>query len=142
MIRDEASFPKEDMKSLLSNIGLPVYEISKSHWIIEMSHRHVKYGAEIIENSQWISCSALLVGLDKMPENQKICRFILELNARLNAAYVALQEDKLMLVKVTSTEDFREYNLYRDLTSFHVTHEYVYEQLLNTAEEMNIQFKF
>lgn len=107
-----------------------------------MSHRFATYSVEIVDNGDWISFAASLVGVGTGEDSQKIDRLALELNASLNAAHIAITNNTIMLISNELSEDSSEDRLYRDLTNFHKTHEYVYARMMEIAEDMHIRMDF
>lgn len=134
-----ALLKKIDLDYWLYNSGLPVQRIGRNKWAIGMSHQLAKYPVEVSDHGDWISFAAAVGRIKPGDNSGLIDRIALELNASLNAAHIAIKDNTIVLLSNELAEDTREDKLYRDLTNFHKTHEYVYLKMLEAAENKGIQ---
>ncbi|MBL1178652.1 hypothetical protein [Pantanalinema sp. GBBB05] len=132
---------EETLGKWLSDTGLPIKKFNSKSFAIQMSHQYVDYWAEVVDHGEWTSIAAVLFGEVVGRNSQEFYRFVLELNTSLNAAHIAVDSGRIVLVGNFPSEDVTKYRLFRDLSYFHQTHEYVYGLLLDKAEEFKVAFK-
>lgn len=119
--------------------GLPVREISDSHWVLDLEHDKAIYSLNIKNHGHWFSYGAELLPDVDGDHLEKFYEMILYLNAALNGAYIAKEGDKFVLIRNDFTEDLNEDNLIRSVSVFHNTHEYIYSTILNETKKLGLK---
>jgi hypothetical protein len=121
-------------------IGLPVRQISDSHWVLDLEHDRAIYSLSIKNHGHWFSYGAELMPEVEGTNKSNFLEMILYTNYTLNAAYIAKEGDRLVLIRNDFTEDINEETLLRSVSVFHKTHEYIYSTLLNEAKAFGLKF--
>ncbi|MGB0385126.1 MAG: hypothetical protein ACPGWR_09910 [Ardenticatenaceae bacterium] len=128
---------KKAIDRLIKN-GINVDKIFDNHWRIDLEHEFSTYSVTIKKSEMWFSYAAELMPDIKGDKSGVFYQFLLDINSKLNGAYIARQEKRLILVRNEFTEDINEESLLRDLAVFHRTHEYIYDTMLKKAQELNL----
>jgi hypothetical protein len=141
--RDTTIARKNPLKVWLDETGFPVEQLSPKRWAVVMSHGYLhSYYVEIVDHQEeWISFAAVLLGEPRGYNSSELYQFALELNKELNAAQIAIHNNRFVLVSNYPAEDSEKFRFYRNLKYFHQTHEYVYGRLLDYAEELNVKLQ-
>ena len=132
-----AARQKRAIDRLIKN-GVHVDEISHNHWRIDLEHEFATYSVTIKRSGMWLSYAAELMPDVEGGKSGVFYQFLLDLNSKLNGAYIARQEKRLILVRNEFAEDINGESLLRDLAVFHRTHEYLYDTVLKKAQELNL----
>lgn len=132
---------KQSITNWLIKNGLDVHELNQNHWRINLEHELATYSVTIKKSDMWLSYTAELMPDVQGQKVNEFYRLLLNLNSRLNGAYIATQQNRLILIRNEFSEDINEESLLRGLAVFHRTHEYIYEIILNKAHERELKFK-
>jgi hypothetical protein len=133
---------KPGIAAWLKGSGLSFNAVESGRWQIQMQHGYAAYVVNVIINDNWLSFAAVVMGSAHGPEAQHLYKFALSLNASINAAHIAFDNNRIMLVSNALAEDAREDRFLRDLAHFHQTHEYVFGYLLHEAERLHVQLRY
>lgn len=124
----------------LGETGLPIHQTDFNRWNIAMSHSSADYEVTISNSGSWVSYAADLAADITGDNKSEFYRRLLQLNGRLNGSHIAIEDDRITLVRDEYTEDVNRHNLFRSLSLFHETHEYVYNRIIDWSEELDVYF--
>jgi hypothetical protein len=122
----------------LKESRLPVDQVNSHQWQIQMRHQYCDYIVTIINQGNWFSFGADLIGDATGPNKHEFYKEVLELNGRLNGVHIALDNGRLALIRDDYAEDINKYSLYRSLNVFHEAHEYVFGELVKYATTLAV----
>ncbi len=118
---------------------LQFQSVGYNQWLIPMSHRYCNYTLMVTNQGNWLSFGADLIGDVRGLDDQEFYRRILALNNKVNGVHIALENGRFVLIRDEPVEDISQYNLYRSLEIFNFGHEYVYQEILNEADNLNVR---
>lgn len=142
IFREDKKEPDKEIDILnwIEKIGVDGYEIAPHHWLIQLEHKEAKYSVSIKEDARWFIYASKLIDDIQGKNAAEFYRRILDLNATLNLAYIARENEQLVLIRNDFTEDINEEDFIRTLVIFHRTHEYVYGYILKEAQKLGLKF--
>jgi len=124
----------------LEETGFPIQQININRWNIGMSHISADYDVTITDSGSWFSYAADLAA-DVTGDNQiEFYRRLLQLNSRLNGTHIAIEDDRITLIRDEYTEDISKHGMYRSLSLFHETHEQIFNRIVELSEELDVFF--
>ena len=129
-----------DVLDWSKKIGVVANLIQSDHWLLELEHKEAKYLASIKRDEGLFIYATKLMDDIQGKHAVEFYRRILTLNATLNFAYIAIENDQVVLIRNDFTEDINEHTFIRALAFFHRTHEYVYGYLLKEAQKLGVKF--
>jgi hypothetical protein len=117
-------------------------QIASDYWQIPLCHTYACYVLHLRSYAGWLNYGAELFPYApnvSVRLRAEFYRFILDLNKRLNGAYVAEENEKLVLIRNDFLSDINQETLERGIYYFHRTHEFVYFELLQEAQRLRIR---
>ena len=130
----------DDIEEWLRKSDLPMRCIDHGRWSLSLSHQFVSYAVIITNSGGWLSYGADLASDIDGIRKDEFYRALLSLNGRLNGTHIAIEDDRIALIRDDYLDYVDENNFYRVLNHFHTVHEYVYGRILEIAEELEVYF--
>lgn len=115
--------------------------INDNHIIIDIANSQANYSLNLKIHGDWMSYAAELIPDVDGRRVYEMYEYLLKMNTRLNSAYIALEDDRLILVRNDMLDDIDENLLMRNIKLFNMTLEYVYELIIKKTKELKLIFK-
>lgn len=132
---------KQSITSWLIKNGVDVRELNQNDWRINLEHELATYSVTIKRSGMWLSYTAELMPDVQGQKVDEFYKLLLNINSRLSAAYIATQQNRLILIRNEFSQDINEKSFFRGLAVFERTHEQIYEKILKKAYELNLNLK-
>jgi hypothetical protein len=115
--------------------------INDNHLIIDIANSQANYSLNLKINEHWMSYAAELIPDVDGRRVYEMYEYLLKINARLNSAYIALENDRLILVRNDILDEIDQNSLMRNIKLFDLTHEYAYDLMMKKNKELQLVFK-
>lgn len=114
--------------------GYAVRRMELNHWQLDMNNSFAPFTLDIYELDEWISFGILLMHDIQGQGKAEFYKYLLERNAELYGAHLAIQGDLLILIKEDLKTGFDPKSLANSIRIMNTVHQTIYPQLLGYAD--------